>query len=46
MWVPYSNYQELLMDILRYGAQAQIIAPESLKKAMQDEIARMLKLNQ
>jgi proteasome accessory factor C len=45
MWVPYSNYHELMRDVLRYGAQAQVLAPESLKKAMRDEIALMMKLN-
>jgi predicted DNA-binding transcriptional regulator YafY len=30
--VPYSNPRELLMDILRYGADAQIIEPISLRE--------------
>ncbi|MBS0462225.1 MAG: YafY family transcriptional regulator [Proteobacteria bacterium] len=30
--VPYSNGRELLMDVLRYGADAQIIAPVSLRE--------------
>ncbi|MBS0214004.1 MAG: YafY family transcriptional regulator [Proteobacteria bacterium] len=29
--VPYSNGRELLMDVLRYGADAQIVAPASLR---------------
>jgi predicted DNA-binding transcriptional regulator YafY len=29
--VPYSNAKELLMDVLRYGADAQIIEPASLR---------------
>jgi len=29
--VPFSNQQELVMDILRYGPDVQVLAPESLK---------------
>ena len=38
MWVPYSDHRNLMRDVLRYGAQAQVLAPESLKKAMKEEI--------
>jgi len=31
--VPYSNPRELLMDVLRYGADAQIIAPLPLRES-------------
>ena len=30
--LPYSNARELLMDVLRYGADAQIVEPESLRQ--------------
>lgn len=30
--LPYSNGKELLMDVLRYGADAQIVAPVSLRE--------------
>ncbi len=29
--VPYSNETELMMDILKYGAEVEVIAPESLR---------------
>jgi predicted DNA-binding transcriptional regulator YafY len=29
--LPYSNAKELLMDVLRYGADAEIVAPPSLR---------------
>ena len=29
--LPYSNAKELLMDVLRYGADAQIVEPEALR---------------
>jgi len=32
--VPYSNSRELLMDVLKYGADAEIIAPVSLREEM------------
>src|SRR5205814_1425194 len=30
--VPYSNAKELLMDVLRYGPDAEVIAPPSLRE--------------
>ncbi|MCC6756732.1 MAG: WYL domain-containing protein, partial [Arenimonas sp.] len=42
--VPYSNPRELLMDVLRYGADAEIIAPvplrESARMSLQLALAR------
>jgi predicted DNA-binding transcriptional regulator YafY len=38
--VPYSNAKELLMDVLRYGPDAEVIAPPSLR----EEAKIMLKL--
>ena len=32
--VPYSNSRELLMDVLKYGADAEVIAPVSLREEM------------
>jgi predicted DNA-binding transcriptional regulator YafY len=32
--VPYSNSRELLMDVLKYGADAEIVAPVSLREEM------------
>jgi predicted DNA-binding transcriptional regulator YafY len=32
--VPYSNSRELLMDVLKYGPDAEIIAPVSLREEM------------
>ena len=32
--VPYSNSRELLMDVLRYGPDAEVIAPVSLREEM------------
>jgi len=32
--VPYSNSRELLMDVLKYGADAEVVAPVSLREEM------------
>ena len=32
--VPYSNSRELLMDVLRYGPDAEVVAPVSLREEM------------
>ena len=30
--LPYSNAKELLMDVMRYGPDAEIVAPPSLRE--------------
>ena len=44
LMVPYSNQHELVMDILRYGPDVQVLAPQSLKHEvrvrLQDALAR------
>ncbi len=32
LWVPYSDHRELVLDILRYGAEVQVLSPATLKK--------------
>jgi len=39
--VPYSDERELIGDILRFGADVQVIAPASLRKQVQEQIERM-----
>jgi len=39
--VPYSNDFELLMDILKYGADCEVIGPPDLRQRVKDEIKRM-----
>ena len=41
--VPYSNDPELLMDILKYGADCQVMGPEELKRKVASEIRRMVR---
>ncbi|MEZ5435535.1 MAG: YafY family protein [Pseudomonadales bacterium] len=41
--VPYSDDRELLMDILKHGAEVQVIKPAALKKRVRDEAKKMLR---
>lgn len=36
--IPYSDDRELIMDILKYGSEATVQAPESLKKKILEEL--------
>ncbi|MBN8772895.1 MAG: WYL domain-containing protein [Thiobacillus sp.] len=36
--VPYSDDRELLMDILKYGAEVEIVAPETLREAVRNQL--------
>jgi predicted DNA-binding transcriptional regulator YafY len=35
---PYSREPELVMDILKYGADVEVLAPESLRKAVAEQL--------
>ncbi|MEX0916053.1 MAG: WYL domain-containing protein, partial [Wenzhouxiangellaceae bacterium] len=39
--LPFGSSRELVMDILRYGADAEVLAPEFLREQVADEIGRM-----
>ena len=41
---PYSQEPELVMDILKYGADVQVLAPESLRKAVAEKLRAAAKL--
>jgi predicted DNA-binding transcriptional regulator YafY len=40
--VPFSDSRELVMDVLRYGPDAQVLAPESLRNAVREQLAEAL----
>lgn len=40
--LPVSDYREITMKILQYGAMARVIAPPELKKRVQTEISSMV----
>jgi predicted DNA-binding transcriptional regulator YafY len=39
--LPYADERELLMDILRHGRHVEVEAPESLRRAVADEVAQI-----
>ena len=39
--VPYSDPRELVMDVLRHGAEVEVLAPAELREAMKRTIAAM-----
>ena len=41
--IPYSDPRELIRDILRYGADVEVLAPESLRNSIKDELEQALK---
>lgn len=41
--LPYSGQKELLMDVLRYGADAEIVAPQSLRAEMRAMLSDALR---
>jgi len=40
---PFSREPELVMDILKYGADVEVLAPESLRKAVADQLSEAAK---
>ena len=38
--VPYSHDRELLMEILKFGADVEVLAPDSLRGRVAGELAR------
>ena len=42
--VPYTDTRELMMDILKYGADVEVLAPRELASRVADEIAAMGKV--
>jgi predicted DNA-binding transcriptional regulator YafY len=39
--VPFSDPRELLMDVLKYGADVEVLGPPALAQAVDEEVARM-----
>jgi predicted DNA-binding transcriptional regulator YafY len=36
--VPYSNDKERIMDILKYGADVEVIAPQAVREAVKNQL--------
>ncbi|MGH8548298.1 MAG: helix-turn-helix transcriptional regulator [Methylococcales bacterium] len=41
--IPYGNPTELIMDILKYGSDVEVLAPETLRTAVADRLREALK---
>ncbi|MER2622355.1 MAG: WYL domain-containing protein [Accumulibacter sp.] len=41
--VPYADNRELIMDIMKYGSDCQVIEPEALQASVAQELRRGLK---
>jgi predicted DNA-binding transcriptional regulator YafY len=39
--IPYSDERELIMDILRHGAEVEVLSPASLRSAVREHIQQM-----
>ncbi len=39
--VPYADHRELMMDVLRFGADCEVMAPRDLRARVAEEILRM-----
>lgn len=39
--LPFGSSRELVMDILRYGSDAEVLAPDFLRERLADEVERM-----
>lgn len=44
MNIPYCNATELIMDVLKYGPDVQVLEPESLRRAIKRKISEMQEL--
>ena len=42
--VPFSNPTELIMDILKYGADVEVLRPERLRRKVSQEVSRLMAL--
>ncbi len=42
--IPFADDRELVMDILRYGADVEVLGPPALRSRVKQELARMTKL--
>ena len=41
LYVPYADSTELVMEVLRYGPEVEVMAPEALRQEVADQIERM-----
>ena len=39
--LPYADHRELIMDILKYGADVEVLGPKSLRQRVAEEVTKM-----
>jgi len=44
--IPYADPRELVMDVLKYGPDVEVVAPESLRQAVAERLNNALKIYQ
>lgn len=44
LYVPYADPTELIMEVLRYGPEVEVLDPEALRREMAEQIARLHEL--
>jgi len=42
--VPYSNSLELIMDVLKYGPDVRVLAPDELRREVQERLRAALRV--
>lgn len=40
--IPFNRHEELLMDVLKYGAEVEVVAPEFLRELVRQEAEKLL----
>lgn len=44
LWVPYSQPTELVMDVLKFGADAEVLGPEDLRERVAGKVRALAKI--
>lgn len=44
LWVPYSDTRELVMDVLRYGPEVEVLGPAELREEVVRRIRKMVQI--
>jgi predicted DNA-binding transcriptional regulator YafY len=42
--IPYRDERELVMDVLRHGAEVEVVSPVALRDKIKSQLNQMLKL--
>jgi len=42
--IPYSDHREILMDVLRYGCDVEVLQPATLRRELKQRISKMIEM--